>query len=127
MPTERSATYVLQLDQWLCPSTVFISLAIKGEKNRHVRFVLNRSAKLQLECINQLWDCQPRTWVVFHGGLGRTRSVSRHVTGLESYRRSFPPVVNPCHNKTVAIVGEGQKDKETAKSFFATRQRRAIE
>ena len=52
------------------------------KKNRHIRFVLNRSAKLQLQCMNQLGDCQPRTWVVFHGGLERMGSVSRHVTGL---------------------------------------------
>ena len=97
---------------------LFSSARLPKEKNnRHVRFVLNRSTKLQLECINQLGDCQSRTWVVFHGGLERTRSVSGHVTELESYRRSFPSVANSGDNKTVAIVEEGQKDKESAKSF----------
>ena len=100
----------------------------QGErKNRHIRFVLNRSTKFQLKCMNQLGDCQPRAWVVFHGGLERTRSVSRHVTGLGNL------IVGVSRPWSIRVtigrlpLSGGTKRQRDCKAVFATRQRRAIE
>jgi hypothetical protein len=44
-------------------------LAMRWKENRDVRFVFNRSTKLELEGMNQLRDCEPRAWMLFHRGL----------------------------------------------------------
>jgi len=113
--TEGGATYILQLDHWLCPCTVFISPATEEEKKqtRTLRAQLFDEASVGVHKPAGGLSAPNLGSVSWWSGENEKRVRTRDRIGILS---SEFPVRG--HDKRVAIVGEGTKRTKRLQRVF---------